>query len=430
MRAANCLVVVGFLVAVFFIQSTPLAAQYSAPGEIAPGEATPNEAVLEAGADNAPWRLGLLRLSPWLGVRNASWVTNTDESGAEERDFTLSFGAGLRGYIRNGPKVTWAAHLLPEYSWWSETTEKRRLNGRYGLGFFGFFNRLHVELSARRVEEQNYFTSEIQELTSSSNDIGRVALEVRVARRLWLFGNLTHTKIENQEEDTEIFDLLNREQDVVNAGFRLRSPRGWAVALGVEQVDNKFDGEARNLSNSGTSPFLEGSFLGQRFESRLRVAFESIDPDPGSEFVPFDETTGFLELLWTRSDRLQFLAYGRRSLVYSVSNVNSYFLSDRQGLRVDLGIRRANLSFSTETGEDEFASFGSQSSPRVDDVTAFGGSIYLPLGRKFGISLIGSRTEYDSSQIGAERENSSFGLTLSYGRLRERLELGRRGDVW
>ncbi len=430
MRSANWLVVVGILVAVFFLRSTPLAAQYNAPGEIAPGEATPNEAALESGATTAPWRLGILRLSPWFGIRDASWVTTTDDNGSDERDFTLSIGAGLRGYIRNGPKVTWAAHLLPEYSWWSQTENKRRLNGRYGLGFFAFFNRFHLELSARRIEEQSYFTSELQELTSSSNDIARAAVEVRVTQRLWLFANLTHSEFENQEDENEIFDLLNRQQDTINAGFRLRSASGWAVAVGVERVDNEFAGEARNLSNSGTQPFVEGSFNGGRLESRFHLAFNSIEPEPGSEFVPFDETTGFLDLLWSRSERLQFLVYSRRSLVYSVADINSHYLADRQGARVELGLRRANLSLSLESGEDKFAQLDSQNPPRIDDVTAFGGSLYLPLGRKLGISLVGSRTEYDSSLLGANRETSSFGLTVSYGRLRERLQLGRRGEIW
>ena len=40
----------------------------------------------------------------------------------QPNDFTATAGAGFRAYLRNGPKATWTAQVLPEYVWWQRQT--------------------------------------------------------------------------------------------------------------------------------------------------------------------------------------------------------------------------------------------------------------------------------------------------------------------
>ena len=77
--------------------AVPLAAQYIPPGTSPTSSLVPEEERLRQGLDAAPWRLGVVRLSPWAGLRDVSLVLGAsdreDRSGdvAEERLSSLGF---------------------------------------------------------------------------------------------------------------------------------------------------------------------------------------------------------------------------------------------------------------------------------------------------------------------------------------------------
>ncbi|MCP4655171.1 MAG: hypothetical protein GY856_07100 [bacterium] len=85
-------------VAAAWVAAAPLGAQYIPPGSTTPGTEIPNQENLNDQVEEARWRLGAIRLSPWLGVRDASFVVTTDEQNEQQDDFTASVGAGLRAY--------------------------------------------------------------------------------------------------------------------------------------------------------------------------------------------------------------------------------------------------------------------------------------------------------------------------------------------
>ncbi|MCP4655169.1 MAG: hypothetical protein GY856_07090 [bacterium] len=406
-----------------WVAAALLGAQYISSTEI------PSQEKLNNQIEEARWRLGAIRLSPWLGLRDASFVVTTDEQNEQDDDFTATVGAGLRAYLRTGPKVIWAAHALPEYSWWREAEDKRRLNGRYGAGVFAYFNRLGLEVSQRRNEQQGFFSSEIQELTTTGEDISRLALDLRIARRIWLFGAFTRTEFTHREERL-VFALLDREAETARIGIRYRTPRGWSLALGFEDSTNQFTADARNLSNSGTTETLEIGHDGDRFGSQLRLASQSLDPVEGSEFPPFEATTGSLETLWRMTPNLSLSVYGSRRLQYSVRETYSSYLSDRYGLRLGLEIRKSSLGFFAETGKDEFEPLDPGSPGQLDEVTAFGMTYRLFPRKLFGLSLGIARTEYDSDVDIYDRDVTTWSATIELGRLREKLQLGDQSGGW
>lgn len=410
--------------------AAPLAGQYTPPGTISEGDGVVAEEPLRERLTEARWRLGAVRLEPWLGLRDGSVVTTSTADGEEDTDFTVTVGAGLRAYLKTGRHGIFAAHALPEYVWWEENEDKRRLNGRFGAGFFGYFGRLDLELSLRREDRQGFFTSELQELTSTREDTARLAVDVKLAPRLSLLGLVALEDFDNQEEERAVFGLLDRQLERTRLGLAYRSPRGFYGSIGFEDSSLDFDGEARNLSNDGEAIFLELGYEGGRFAARAAVQNLELTPQTGSVFAPLDETVGSLETLWGLHRSLDLLLYGRRDVRYSISTGVSSVLAERIGARADLGLGESRLSVFAETGEDEFLPLAGSFAGRLDDVTALGANLGFAW-RSLTFRLGVTHTEYDAEIDLLDRDVTTWTVSVEVLEwLRRRLRLGEGGGDW
>jgi hypothetical protein len=378
----------------------------------------------------ARWPVGPFRFAPWLGVRNAGFVRgNPEVMGAEEDDFTITVGAGLRTYARSG-KMLFALHMLPEYVWWEENEAKRRTNGRFGAGAFGYFNRLRVEASARRLEEQGFFSSEVQELTTSQRDVLRLATELELGSRILLVGRARFEEFRNQEEETARFSQLDRDEDSLLLGARYYTPGGLTLGLGYEDLATEFVRQDFDRSSSGDAVHFWLGYEGPKFEARLDLAETSLDPEPGSSFTGFEDTTGELQVFVEWSRRLNFLTWARRDLYYSVRAGSSHFLGERYGALLELSGRRLRLGVFAAVGEDDFEAIDPMDPDRVDDVSEIGASATLELRESIGVVLSATRTEYDSNIDFFDRDITTLALRLEIGGLLRKLSLGSPPGEW
>ncbi len=411
----------------------PVAAQYTAPGSAATTNDIPSKESFDESIQNARWNLGAVHLSPWLGLRDASFVTNRVQ-GEDETDFTVTAGAGLRAYSRIGPKVVWSAHALPEYVWWQDLEDKRRLNGRYGLGFFGYFNRFTAELSQRLVTQQAFFSNEVQQLTSTEVETSRLALELAVANSLTVYGFADREDRANKEDEQPVFGQLDRQDDRLAIGVRLETTRGWTFGLGYEDTSTEFAEGSRDLSSSGDAETVLVGYQSPRVGARLDVALRQLEAEEGSEFSGLDETTGRLEVLWATNRRLSVLAYARRDLGYSIAPSSSHSLNERQGLlfQLDLGVGRfgSALGIYGELGEDDYIPVASGDPNRLDDVTVLGAELSVQLRQLLTLSVVVSRTEYESSVAQFDREITTAGLNIRLGSIIRKLGVGQDSGAW
>ena len=415
---------------VFFGSPLWASSQYSAPGILEPTEEIPEQEDLEESYEAARWPVGSLRFAPWLGVRNAGLVRGNPESALqEEDDFTITIGAGLRAYARTG-KVFYALHMLPEYVWWEENEEKRQTNGRFGVGAFGYFNRVRWEASLRRTEEQGFFSSEVQELTTERRDEARLVAEVKVGSRLWVHGRARFQEFRNEEEEQTRLRQIARDEDSVRLGVRYRTPRGYFVGLGFEDLSTSFAEGLFDRSNSGEAGRFELGFEGNRLQYQLELADKSLDPDMGSGFRGFDDLTGELELLAQLSRRLVFLTWARRDIYYSIRAENSHFLSERFGARLELTGRRVRLGVFAEFGEDDYEAISGGGPDRLDDMTAYGASFAIDFGRTTGLVVDLLRTEYDSTLDTFDRDVTTLSARLEFGSLLRKLSIGNPPGAW
>lgn len=412
-----------FLAGILFLTITNAAeaqwTQYTLPGGPSerPGQ---RQEQLETEMDQARYRLGPVRIAPWIGLRNLAYVRSLYSTGSEPpADWTATVGAGLRTYLRTGRKVTWTAAVLPEYVWWKDQPDRRRLNGRYGLGFHGFFNRLSVELMADREEEQQIVTPEVPELANARTDSLRLLTEVKLTGAISAFGagSLSEqTALDDAVPGSRVdqLSLLDREDRTARVGLRWRPREPWTFGLGIEGTSSDFSDSALDRSNEGTAPVLEARYERRRITVEADLAARSLEAREGAAFVAFDDVTGRASVRWTLAGGLSFSVYGNRDLLYSLSPGYAYLADERVGAAVLLGvIRQAQLRVFAETGTYEYAAFSPAAAPRSEDVDSFGGQLTVNVWRSVNLEISAVRSEFDSNLPGGDRAYTAVGTSVS-----------------
>jgi hypothetical protein len=397
--------------------------QYTAPGG---PEQRPEsrEARLKREIEFARYRLGPFRISPELGIKDVAYVRNLfDSTGSGASDFTATVGGGARAYLRSGPKVTWVAHLRPDYVSWRRRSEARRLNMTYGLEGLGFFNHLFVGVLAGRSEQQRIINPEVLQPVSARADEVQATAELRISGALSMFatGTVSHqTGLVDTLPDplTRRLSLLDRKDRVVRAGLRWRQRSGWTVGVGAERSQVDFDRAALDSSNSGTAPVLELRFDRRRFFFQSDLAARSLRASEGSRFVTFDGVTGSASVSFQLRPGLEIWTYGSRNLVYSLSPSYPYLDDRRNGLSLSVGLgRRITTHLYAETGRERYVAFSPTTLRREDDLTSFGGSVSFRANELLTFAVQATRTRLDSNAAGAGRAYTSGGFSIALGAL-------------
>ena len=425
----------GFALAILAAAALPVLAQNGLGGAPDGGPVIPTRESFDESLREAPWNLGGWRFQPWLGVRDASLVSNqlTTNGGGQtgdnaESDFTIAVGAGLRAYYPK-KKLLFTAHVLPEYVWWQSNRDKRQLNGRYGAALFGHYNRLRFELFARLVEQQAFFSREVQQLTSTSHFENRAQLEVDLARGIAVYAYASAQTYEGNQDDFAVFRSLDHDDQAAGAGLRLFSPRGWSARIGFEQNSSDFAAGARDLSNDGNQVEVELGYERRRFSGHLRLRFLELEPTATSVLEPYSDVGGSFDLAYEANERLELATYASRSFGYSVDGEFSNFTSELTGLRTRLKSKRGALGLFASFGQDEYERLGDAAN-RLDDVTELGAQLDVRLRRLFVVAFTVLRRDYDSSDDLFDRDVTSFGVSVQLGELAQRLRFGSDSSPW
>jgi len=394
--------------------------QYTPPGSLVERPQGKKDN-LENAVDQARWRLGGVRVDPWIGIRSLSFVDNVfvGQDEAPESDVTATVGAGLRAYLRTGPKVIWAAHALPEYNWWLDLEDRRLTSGRYGVGSFAFFNRLTLEATLVRREGQNIITPEFEQLISNRVNEGGFQFDLEAWRDLSVFGSANLYDYENIIDDVPglpPIDRLNREEEVFRGGLRYRWRNDLSLAIGVESSEVTFDNADTRLSNSGVSPLLGLSWTQPNFFVEADIVLRELEAEGTSDFVSYDEPTGSIQTGFNTGANLQYYLYTNRNVVYSVLASSSYFEDNRYGAAIAAKLGwRTRIRLFAESGTNDYVFSDPGLAARQDDVTAIGGRLSFEIGRDTSFVFGVTRTEYDSNAAVASRDATFVQAGLNFG---------------
>jgi len=422
----------GLLAVAVLLAALPARAQfvqYSAPGSLG-GKTVTTQEQLEATMELAPWDLGPLRLGPWLELRDVSWVQELEDTGEVGDDFelTATASAGLHAYLPFSRKLTLGAYWLPEYVWWQDNDERSLWNWRYGAGLFGYFNRLTIEVRYVDERQQQYFSSEFEQLVNVSRTGPQAALDIEFLRRLHLFGRGTLDEWRYREEDLPgeagaTLLGLDRDEEIVTAGLRYTPSETVSIGAGYQWYASEFINPERDRSNEGTGPVLELALTGKRVRLNASIAWLELEPStPESEFLAFSETSGDATVAWKPGSKLEFQLYGFRRPSYTLADPSPYYLTERWGVALATPLGRSLTARAYwEDGQDLYTAIPGEREERQDDVSSFGLDFDMPLGRGISFHLGGSSTDYESSEPGLDR---------TVERVQMSLRMSGRGAGW
>ena len=393
--------------------------QFTAPGG-PEGRPETTQARLDREIREASLRLGPVHIAPLIGFRDAAYVRNLfDADSGFRSDVTATAGAGFRAYLRTGRKVTWVAQVLPEYVWWQEREDARRLNLSGGLETVFLLNRLTVDIAASRVEQQRVVTPEIPTLVAAASDLGRLDAELELTAQLRPFVSLRLAREEGLVEDinepaVQQIALLDRDEEVLRAGLHWYPREDWMIGLGAESSRTEFDHAELDSSNEGTSPVIQVEIDRPRFFFSTDLAARSLTATAGSRFVDYDGITGNVSLNLVPRSRLEIWLYANRELFYSLSPDYPYLQDQRTGLSLGFGIgQRTHFRSFWETGDNEYTKLSPNVAERTDDLTAYGGTLRFSLTETLDLSFQATRLELDSNLAGGDRSYTYGGLNLT-----------------
>ena len=333
----------------------------------------------------------------------------------------MTVGAGLRGFWEIGDAIL-SLHALPEYVWWQDLEDRRRLNSRYGGGLFGEFGRLALEIETNLDEQQSRVLREVDQLTNTRVAELRARLQFRLYRSLGVFVEADNAELTYQldEEPTLLvpnFSALDRDEDRLRLGLEMRLRDRVAVSLGVATQESTFEPLAARQSNDGDSVFFGLDYETERFLAAFEVASTELDPSgPDSLFPGFDDVTGSLVLQLTSNDRRhQWRVRGSRELAYAIGAQFAYSSEETVGLAYRFRpAERLEVRAFYDVGTLDFEAQLGSTVTRDDDFENLGINFGFPL-PYVSLSLGASRIEFDSSFPDADRTLNQLTINVSLG---------------
>jgi hypothetical protein len=381
--------------------------QFTPPGTFI-GRTISRSETVERAMQDARWKLGRVYFDPWAAIRNLSY-TDTTERG--ESQLTVTVGAGVRGYTPLGSEMTLALHVLPEYVWWQDESERNRWNGRYGLGLFGDLGRTGMELSATRQDDAVFFSQELEEKVNTRLDEAEAVFDIEVGGgfSLVLGGTLRAIRYQDSPEGFVDLSVVDRDEQFYRLLVDIPLPRGFKLGVGAEASQADFDPGSSDRSNSGTSPVLTADYETPSFFFRASLLYLDLAPDGAdSRFVDYSGLAGSAELSWRAWNRLEPQIYARNNLVYSFTDVWAYFDSPTAGLALRIAMTRsAWLRAYGETGVNDYTPFELSDVDRRDDFNTYGADIGFIFG-KARFSVGAWTTDYDSNIPVFDRTTNGF----------------------
>lgn len=397
--------------------------QFTPPGGLAT-VTVQNERAIEEAMANARWRLGAVRIDPWISVSDLAYVREDVLSATGEQieqgepDLTVTGSLGLRAFLRTGKRLYWAAHAIPEYVWWKDRKDERGWRGRYGFGAFFYSDRFTLEAKAARDEVQGIASEETDLRTDFATDRLALNVETRIAGAFSLAFSAQRStpSYDRPSGFGPDFSGLGRREDALRATLRYRFPSRFTLGIGAEWTETRFDQGGSPLSNDGTAQILEASYDGPRFYVSAVYAERQLDPAGDSSFAGFDSSTGSVVVSLSPRGRLSPYVYWSRNLVYSIARGYQYSTADRYGVATDLKVgRRLQWRFFVEGGKLDFETSSSGAADRRDDFRGYGVDLAFQAFRRGSIAIGYVRTRYDSNLDAFDRELSSIQSRLNIG---------------
>lgn len=381
----------------------------------------------------ARFRLGPVRLAPFLRLDDFGWTNNAFlSSDGEVDDVTASLSLGARLYLPVGRKVVFRGLVAPAYDWYDKAESLRGWGGTYSGEVLGLLNRLTVGGGAERTSRISATSSEIGRDVQNETTRGFARGEVKVLDRFSVYAGAERatTRIEDQSLATpglSPVSLLDRTETAYRAGVRYAYSSALSVGAMVERVEARFEREAVFRDNDVRGTLLVVRYDRERFYLEGTAGIREGRPVRTSELYPEFRagTYGYFASFFV-TKRLELQVLGSRRPEAALFLDNPYYFETRNGARLRLALgRRLAVRALADIGSNRYVNPVIETETetivvRRDATRQWGGGFDFRVSRAVSVGLTVTKQDFDSNIGFYDREvvrvTGGLSVTADFGR--------------
>ncbi|HQP89300.1 MAG TPA: hypothetical protein PLL76_23860 [Thermoanaerobaculia bacterium] len=365
----------------------------------------------------ARFRLGPLRVAPFLTLQNVGWTNNAlVQSEGTVDDYTASVSAGARLVVPIGRKLFLRGTLAPTYDWYHRTTELRSFGGDYSGEALGLFNRLTVAGGGRYYRRIRSASSEVGRDVLNTTSRGFANAELELLKRLSLFGGIEQatSRLEDKALDTPglspVSDL-DRTETAQRAGVRYAFSSALSFGVMGEEVRTRFERNGLVRDNDVQGLLFVVRYDRERFYVEGTAGIRKGTPVSPSDLYPEFRAGSygyFVSYFVTRTLEMQVLGSRRPEAALFLDN--PYFFETRNALTLRLAVgRRLSLHILGELGANRYVNpvqvvDTGEIVVRRDEATSFGGGFDFRVSRALSVGLTAMKDRWQSNVDFYDRE--------------------------
>lgn len=379
-------------------------------------------------SENAPYRLGTLKVRPLFNLRDLGYNNNVFGSETNKvGDFTATVSAGVKVLQPLGLKMALQGKAAPEYTWYEKLVGRRNLGGAYAASLLGLFNRMTLEAGGGYQSQATLINSESEQEAVQTRTSGLVRVEVDILQHLSVFAGFDAVKSRYDDkgftEGTVVFpvDLLDRTELALRGGIRYRFSGQLGIGAQVERTRADFVHEGDNRNNESIGYLLVVRYDHPRFYLDASGGYrEGKGRDGAAPSLYPGYQTGtysfFASYFIARPVELQ--VFGHRRPVDSYFLDNPYYFETRNAIAVQVSLgRRVIVRGFASVGPNSYPTVvlaGTNGVVRRDDSREFGGGLLFRFHGNAAVSVGGSQARYTSNIDGLTRSvlRVSTGISL------------------
>lgn len=372
---------------------------------------------VESDMSTARFRLGPVRLLPFLEVDNVGWTNNalvTSEGTVD--DYTASVSAGARLLVPIGRKVYLRGLVAPTYDWYYETEALRGFGGEYSAQLLGLFNRLTVGAGGGYEKAISTVSSEVARDVFNTTESATAKAELELLDRLSLFGGAETERLSQDDPNAATPGLspvsfLDRTNTSWRLGLRYAFTPVLSFGVMGEAVSTRYEEEPELRDGNARGLYLVARYDRERFYVEATVGATQVRPVTPNEYFPGSRTSAYGYLVsYFLTWPLEVRARGSRRPVASLFLDNPYFLETRNGLTLVASVgRRVSIHVTAELGSNTYLNpvivvETGEVLVRRDGTTSYGGGFRLRLSKALSIGLTATKDRWDSNIDYYDRE--------------------------
>jgi hypothetical protein len=386
-----------------------------------PAAATARQIPTNDPVAEAPFRIGVVGISPVFGLRNIGVDTNVFYDVIDpKQDFTTTAIGGAEAWLRTGKGLVSLGGNM-EYIYFAEYETERSFNSDAKGQFELRFNKLRPYASAATVNRRDRPGFEIDKRVRHYETDYHAGTDIRIASKGAVRIDYRHRdyRIPSDEiyQGRSLAEELNRTLEVIDVGWRHRLTSMTTWITRVSRESERF--EQNTIRNSDSTRVSSGFELGQLalIRGRAFVGYRKLTPADGGLIPEFSGVTADISVSYTAPTQTRLTADVDRDVQYSYERRTPYYvltgwtatLTQRVVGRWDgqLSGGRDRLAYEAIAGFLPDA--------RTDFVNRFGGGVGYNMSDQVRVSFDVANYARRSDLPGREYNGLRAGISVTYG---------------